>query len=172
MKALSWFPTLRLVLVLVLWFVVTLLIVGWGYTSAQLARASARGVYDSAEEGIRSRLEERYVGIERIDILYAGTNSFDGSRPQVWYVIAEVRARSRADGSSLGENGCDAPGSFFLQTEEGWVWVPEGAFPQIVGFWMDMFGMAGPGQSTPSTDWDPAQPAKFCTGYLPGSEGE
>jgi hypothetical protein len=172
MKGLRQSPTLRLVLVLLLWFPVALPIVGWSYTSIQLAHASARGVYDSAEEGMRSRLQEQYEGIEQIDVLYAGTNSFDGSRPHIWYVIAEVRARSRADGSSLGENGCDAPGSFFLQTKEGWVWMSEGWFPQSVGFWMDVFGMAGPGQSTPSTDWSPSQPARFCTGYLPASEGE
>jgi hypothetical protein len=104
---------------------------------------------------MRSRLNEHYTGIKRIDVLYAGPNSFDGTRPHIWYVIAEARAASRVDGASLGHQGCDAPGSYFLQTEEGWVWVPEGAFPGIVGFWMDVFGMAGPGLSTPSTDWPP-----------------
>jgi hypothetical protein len=51
---------------------------------------------------------------------------------------------------------------FFLQTKEGWVHMPEGAFPGFIGFWMKVFGMAGPGQSEPSTDWAPGQPAKFC----------
>ena len=55
----------------------------------------------------------------QVKILYAGTNSFDGSDPHIWYVIAEVRASARSDGSELGHNGCDAPGSFFLQLKDG-----------------------------------------------------
>jgi hypothetical protein len=77
-------------------------------------------------------------------------------------VIAEVRAASRKDGLPLGHNGCDAPGSFFLQTREGWVHVPEEAFPEWIAMWMDVFDMAGPGQSTPSTEWAPRQPSRFC----------
>jgi hypothetical protein len=122
----------------------------WIYTSIQLSIARSKGVYPSAEYGMKSMLEESYIGISRIDIRSAGPNSEDGSNPHVWYVIAEVRADSRADGSSLGRNGCDASGIFFLQTKDGWVYVSEGAFPGIIGSWMKMFGMAGPGQSTPS----------------------
>ena len=81
-----------------------------------------------------------------IKILHAGPNYRDGSRPYVWYVIAEVRAAARADGSPLGHNGCDAPGSYFLQTREGWVYVPEGAFPEWISNWMDAFHLAGPGE--------------------------
>ena len=134
----------------------------WGYTSAQLALAHARGVYATAEEGMRSLLDRGYVGITRADIRYAGPNSFNASQPHVWYVIAEVRASRRRDGSLLGARGCDAPGSFFLGTKQGWVHVPEGAFPQFVGFWMSVLGLAGPGQPTPSTDWDPSAPRRFC----------
>ena len=55
-----------------------------------------------------------------------------------------------------------APGSFFLQTKQGWVHVGEGAFPTFVGRWMKIFGMAGPGETTPSTDWAPGQSKRFC----------
>jgi len=134
----------------------------WIYTSSQLAMARSNGVFPSAELSMRALLEKGYKEISSIDILYAGTNSFDGSKPYIWYVIAEVRAASRADGSKLGHQGCDAPGTFFLQTREGWVHLPEGAFPEWIGFWMNVFGIAGPGQSTPSTDWAPSQPSKFC----------
>jgi hypothetical protein len=107
-------------------------------------------------------LDENYMPDRDVKILYAGTNSFDGRRPHIWYVIAEVRASARADGSEMGRNGCDAPGSFFLQTKEGWVHVPEGAFPGFMGFWMDVFDMAGKGQAAPSTNWVEGQPAQFC----------
>jgi hypothetical protein len=45
---------------------------------------------------------------------------------------------------------------------KGWVHVPEGAFPEFIGFWMEVFGWAGEGQSTPSTNWAPDQPGRFC----------
>lgn len=132
------------------------------YTAAQLASARAKGVYATAEQGMLARAEKYYSADRDVKILYAGTNSFDGSQPHIWYVIAEIRASSRADGSSLGPSSCDEPGSFFIHTREGWVYIPEGAFPGFIGFWMDVFGWAGEGQSTPSTDRAPDQPARFC----------
>ena len=134
----------------------------WVYTSAQLSIARSKGVYETAEQGMRALVDKRYTPDRQVKILYAGTNSFDGSKPYIWYVIAEVHASARADGSSLSEDGCDAPGSFFLQTKDGWVHVPEGAFPGFIGFWMGVFDMAGPGQSEPSTTWASDQPEHFC----------
>jgi hypothetical protein len=134
----------------------------WGYTSLVIANASRDGIYTSAEQGMIDRLDRSYSPDRKIKIIQAGPNSFDGSNPFIWYVIAEVRASSRADGGALGRNGCDAPGSFFLQTRQGWVHVGEGAFPEYVGMWMKVFGMAGEGQSTPSTEWAPGQSSQFC----------
>ena len=141
------------------------LIVGvcsWIYTTTQLRIARSKGVYASAEQGMLAMVDEHYPADRDVKILYAGTNSFDGRQPHIWYVIAEVHASSRADGSELGHNGCDAPGLFYLQTKEGWVFVPEGAFPEFIGFWMKVFDLAGEGQSTPSTDWAPDQNPRFC----------
>ena len=135
---------------------------GWCYVSSVVARALSHGVYPTAEEAMRQFLEKNYIDITRIDILSAGPNSFDGSNPHVWYVIAEVRASRRADGSDMGENGCDAPGSFFLQTHEGWFEVAEGAFPGLLGHWMSDFGLAGPGQSTPSVRFANRPTDKIC----------
>ena len=135
----------------------------WLYTTIQLELARSRGTYSSAEAGMLARTEKYYSADRDVRILYAGTNSFDGSKPYIWYVIAEIHASSRADGSQLGRNNCDAPGSFFLQTKDGsWIHVPEGAFPGFIGFWMDVFGKAGEGRSTPSTNWAPDQPSRFC----------
>ena len=134
----------------------------YAYTVAQLNVARSKGVYTSAEQGMLSMIKDHYSTDRNVKILHAGPNSFDGSRPYVWYVIAEVRATTRADGSELGHNGCDAPGSFYLQTKDGWVFVPEGAFPEFIGFWMKVFDLAGEGQSTPSTDWAPDQNPRFC----------
>jgi hypothetical protein len=134
----------------------------WLYTRLQLDHAHSKGVYDSPETGMLSLIDKNYRPDHETKILYAGTNSFDGSKPFAWYVIAEVHASARADGSSMGKNGCDAPGSNFLQTKEGWVFVPEGAFPGFMSIWMDVFNMAGPGRSEPSTNWAAGQNSRFC----------
>jgi hypothetical protein len=139
-----------------------LVIVSWGYTQVQLARYSAERVYASPEEGMLALIDTYYPPEREVKMVYAGPNSPDGNRPYIWYVIAEVYASVRADGSAMGNNGCDAPGSYFLQTKEGWVHVPEQAFPELIGFWMDVFDLAGVGASTPSTDWAPGKQGMFC----------
>jgi hypothetical protein len=130
------------------------------YTVVQLNIARSKGVYETAEQGMLSQVDQYYPADREVKVLYAGTNSFDGSKPYIWYVIVEIHAAERADGSEMGHNNCDAPGSFFLQTKEGWVHVPEGAFPTFIGFWMDIFDLAGEGQAAPSTNWAPDQPWK------------
>lgn len=134
----------------------------WYYTNAQLAHARSDGIYSSAEEGMMALVDQYYPADRDVKILYAGTNSPNGRSPHIWYVIAEVHASSRADGSPMGSNGCDAPGSFFLKTKQGWVHVPEAAFPEFIGFWMKVFDLAGEGQSTPSTNWPDGQPNQLC----------
>ena len=131
----------------------------WVYSASQLALAKDEGIYSTPEEGMLALAQKSYSTDRRVKILSAGPNSFDGSQPHIWYVIAEVRASSRADGSEMGSNECDAPGSFFIQTKEGWVRVSEGAFPEFIGFWMKVYGWAGEGQSTRSKTWAPGQ---FC----------
>jgi hypothetical protein len=149
-------------LLIVLGVGVVVVILSWAYTTAQLAHARSKGVYPSAEQGMLALVGQSYPPDRDVKILYAGTNSLDGSKPHVWYVIAEVHASLRADGSELGSNGCDAPGSFFLQTKEGRVHVPESAFPGFIGTWMEVFDLAGPGQAEPSTTWADDQPNVFC----------
>ena len=147
---------------IVLGILIAIVPASWVYTSIQLNIARSKGIYSSPEQGMRSMINKAYTADRNVKFLYAGTNSFDGSNPHIWYVIAEVRAAARADGSDLGPDGCDTPGLFFLQTREGWMHVSEGAFPVFVGGWMKVFGMAGEGNPTPSTNWAPDQPAQFC----------
>jgi hypothetical protein len=133
------------------------------FTTVQLNAARVQGWYASPEQGMVARAEQYYSADRQIKILHAGPNSFNGSKPFVWYVIAEVHASARTDGSELGPNGCDTPGNFFLQTKDGnWVYVPEGAFPGFMAIWMEVFGWAGEGQGTPSTNWAPDQINQFC----------
>jgi hypothetical protein len=118
----------------------------WSYTTSRLELARREGIYPTAEEGMRTMIARDYVGLQKVEIEYAGPNAFDGGSPHVWFVIARVWADSRADESPLHEMGYDYPGSFFLHTREGWVHVPEGVFPEFIGFWMPVFGWAAPAE--------------------------
>jgi hypothetical protein len=131
-------------LLIALGILIAVVPLSWIYTTIQLNNALSKGVYDTPEQGMQALAEKYYTADREVKILYAGTNSFDGSKPHIWYVIAEVRASARADESELGSN------------------VSEGAFPTFIGFWMKVFDMAGEGQSTPSTNWGADQPAQFC----------
>ena len=132
---------------------VGLFALSWLYTKLVIANARADGEYASAEEGMMALMDKYYPPDREVKIFYAGPNENDGGNPYVWYVIAEVRASARADGSQMGLNGCDNPGTFFLQLKDGnWVHVPEGMFTTFMTSLLDVFDMAGEGQSTPSTD--------------------
>jgi hypothetical protein len=134
----------------------------WLYTNMVIRNARADGVYPSAEAGMLALMDKHYPPDHEVEIFYAGPNDNYGNNPYVWYVIAEVHASARADGSELGRNGCDNPGTFFLQLKDGsWVHVGEGFFTTFMTSWMKTFDLAGEGQSTPSTDLLHG-PTQFC----------
>ena len=111
------------------------------YTTLQVEIAKRAGVYPTPEDSMRALIAESWVGVQRIEIEHAGTNSFDGSHPHVWFVIARVWAEGRSDGKPMSSAGHEGAGSLFLRTEDGWVHVPEGFFPELVGLGMELFGM-------------------------------
>ena len=113
------------------------------YMVATLERAKREGVYATPEEGMRLLANRSWHDVERVEIEYAGPNAFDGSNPHVWFVTAKVWAASRGDGKPMSPRGYGAAGSFFLRLEDGWVHVPEGAFPQFVGLLMRLFNYWG-----------------------------
>jgi hypothetical protein len=132
---------------------VGLFALSWLYTKLVIANARADGEYASAEEGMMALMDKYYPPDREVKIFYAGPNENDGSNPFVWYVIAEVRASARADGSQMGLNGCDNPGTFFVQLKDGkWVHVPEGMFTTFMTSLLDVFDMAGEGQLAPTID--------------------
>jgi hypothetical protein len=113
------------------------------YAIRQIESAKRQGVYTTPEEGLRHLIEESYRGIERIEIHRAGIASFDGRLPHVWFVTARVYAAARGDGKAIDEGEYDLPGSYFLHVNDGWVHVPEGAFPEWVGRAMARFELYG-----------------------------
>ena len=112
------------------------------YTVWQVESAKSRGIYSTPEDGMRASMSG-YSGVERVEIEYAGTNSFDGSNPHVWFVVARTYGHDRSDGEVFGEDESIGGGSFFLRVENGWVHVPEGTFPEFVGFGMHLYGVYG-----------------------------
>lgn len=138
---------------IVVGIVIGYIALSWLYTTIVVSRARADGVYPSAEAGMMSLMDKHYAPDHEVIISYAGPNEVHGKKPYVWYVIAEVRASSRADGSEMGHNGCDAPGTFFVQLKDGnWVHIPEGFYTTFMTSWLETFDLAGEGQVTPSTD--------------------
>lgn len=135
--------------------VLFVLSLSWVYTTAQIADARVKGVYPSAEDAMLALIDRSYRQPDDVQIIYAGTNSFDGSDPHVWYAIACVWGGTRHDGTPVGSarHIYDQPGMYFLALPEGWVFMPEGDLPELVGFWMKVFGLAGAGSSTPSHNW-------------------
>ena len=111
----------------------------WLYTMAQLEAAKRQGIYDTPEDGMRTLLKQGWPDAERIEIERAGTNSFDGSHPHVWYVIGRAWLPAK-DGREFRPQGYGG-GSFFLRVDEGWVHIPEGFFPDVIGVLMEWFGM-------------------------------
>jgi len=115
----------------------------WLYTKSQLAVAKSRGIYESPEAGMLAMIEKSYGDISQATIEYSGPNSPNGKLPHVWFVVARVYADHRADGKPVGNarTKYDYPGSFYLKTKAGWVFVPEGAFPVFIGRMMEVFGI-------------------------------
>ena len=71
-------------------------VMGLIYTTIVLTLVRVKGVYPSAEAGMQALIERGYVNPDQVEIIYAGTNSFDGSDPNVWYVLACIWGGTRA----------------------------------------------------------------------------
>jgi hypothetical protein len=130
-------------LLLVLQFTPILAVGSWAHMTLTLEAARREGVYATPEEGMRAQIEESWIDIQRVEIDRAGPNARDGSQPHVWFVTARVWAARRWEGQPLSARGYDLAGSFFLRLHDGWVHVPEGQLPRLVGRLMTLYGYEG-----------------------------
>lgn len=157
---------LRVVLIVlgVVAFALGLIAWSWYFTTSRLnASAQSIGVFSSPEEGMLTLVHSGWSGIQEARIVHAVPETALGGGPHVWYVIACVWAKSRADGSSVGSptHDFDAPGNYFVDTHEGWVLIRGDFSPLIVGFWMKIFGLAG--DDRPQVIFDPStQSTPMC----------
>lgn len=115
----------------------------WMYTTIRVESAKAQGIYPSPKEGMLALIHQRYQGIQKVEVDHEGTNYLNGSNPHIWYVTAKAWADTRSDGTPLHADGYDWPGSYFLRVDNGWVDMPEGAFPEMIGLGMKIFKIYG-----------------------------
>lgn len=114
----------------------------WIYAVSQLALAKNEGIYATVEEAVVIRNSQGWGGAEVVGLenVRASVNQHDGSQPHVWFGGARVYLDRVPQGWDRTEY---SSGSYFLRVKEGWVHVPEGAFPEFIGWVMELYGMEG-----------------------------
>ncbi len=108
------------------------------YSKTELSRLRRGRLYASPVEGMIDKISKDYQGIERIEIVSAGSEYFD----DLWFVVANVWAERRLDGGGFEERDYDNPGSFFLEVEGGWAFVPEGK-AEVIAFGKHLLRLKG-----------------------------
>ena len=117
-------------------FTITILIVGaffiatWVYSAKQLQALRGQEVYVTPEKGAQELIARYYSGVNKVEIVHAGREIFE----ELWFVEVRVWAAKRYDGKGFSNRDYDNPGWFFLHVQNGWIFVPESKFPEIVAF--------------------------------------
>jgi hypothetical protein len=114
----------------------------WVYAASQLALAKNEGIYASPEEAILARNSQGWGGasVVKIEDVQASPNNHDGALPHVWFGGATVYLDRVPEGWNRSEYSA---GSFYLHVRDGWVHLPEGAFPEFVGWVMELYNLEG-----------------------------
>lgn len=110
----------------------------WIYAASQLALAKQRGIYPTPQEAVIGN-SQGWGGAEvvRIEDVWAEPNRQD-AQAHVWFGGATVyldRVPQGYDKTSYSS------GSYYLRVREGWVHVPEGAFPDFIGWVMELYNL-------------------------------
>jgi hypothetical protein len=136
----------------------------WFFTTTRLNAARSLGIFPSPAEGMLALIQPGYTQIIEARIMTVMQETAPGGGPHVWFVTACVWADSRVDGSKVGSAryDFDFPGSYFVNTPEGWVLMPETSMPLFVGFWMDVFDLAGDHTAQPYRDPAAGQSRSVC----------
>lgn len=132
----------------------------WLFTTSRLDASAQRfGVYPSPTEAMMTQVRDNWVGIQEAWIRDAEPEIALGGGSHVWFVTACVWADERADGSQVGSktHDFDFPGSYFLETKDGWVPMSE-VSARFVGFWMKVFDLAGDGGGGQIIHSNPSKP--------------
>ena len=109
------------------------------HSKLQLTILHSKVAYPTPEEGMLSLVHNNYNHIQKVEIVHSDRELFDN----LYFVEAHVWAYSRSDGKGFRSRDYDNPGSFFLRMQDGWVFVPEGKFPEVIAFGMRLFNLSG-----------------------------
>jgi hypothetical protein len=120
----------------------TFFLCSWIYAASQLTLAKNEGIYPTVEQAIIQKNSRDWGGAQVVSIedVRASVNQHDGSQPHVWFGGARVTLDRVPQGRDRNEY---SSGSYFLHVREGWVHVPEGAFPEFIGWVMELYDMEG-----------------------------
>jgi hypothetical protein len=132
----------------VLLVLVPLIVVGpLVYTKSQLALAKRGGIYATPKEAVIAHLNRDWGGAQvvRLEGLYVTPNWSDGRLPHVWFGGANVWLDRVPTG--YNRDNYQSAGSYYIQVEEGWIHVPEGAFPGFIGRMMELYKLEGAGSA-------------------------
>jgi hypothetical protein len=114
----------------------------YAYAARQIALAKNRGVYPTVEEAVIGTYNHPYKEAQVVRIGIQGCGPIDpgGRVPFVWFCTARVRYDRVVEGHDWSTA---LAGSYFLHIRDGWVFMPESAFPAFVGSVMARHHMEG-----------------------------
>jgi hypothetical protein len=115
------------------------------YAASQIAQAKSRGVYPSPEEAFAASMPApgwTYQGARMVNLtnVQCQVNDRLGRLPFVWFCMGVMHYDRIPSGHTSMES---SPGGYVLNVSGGWVWMPEGAFPELVGRIMEKYHMEG-----------------------------
>ena len=114
----------------------------WISATSTLALAKNNGIYPTVEEAVIVQANQGWGGakVVRVENVHAGPNRRDGSQPHVWFGGATVYLDRVPEG---GKRTSYSTGSYYIHVREGWVFVGEGAFPEFIGWVMELYVLEG-----------------------------
>ncbi len=123
----------------------------WAYAASQLAMAKSSGAYPTVAEAVIGYNNTGLGDAKVVSITNIKTspNRRDGSQPYVWFGTATVKLDRVPTGLSRSSYFA---GSFYIHTRAGWVFMGEGAFPEFIGWVMQLYNLEG------ARDYRPGNP--------------
>jgi hypothetical protein len=111
------------------------------YTFAVLSLARGQGVYASPQAGVAALAQKNHPTYPNLEILNAGPIRLDGSSAHIWYITW----RACLAANTLGDRpDCLGGGNYYIHARDGWIFVGEGYFPELLGFFMQILGLSAP----------------------------
>jgi hypothetical protein len=113
----------------------------WAYAASRLTLAKNEGIYSTVEEAVIERNSQGFGGADvlRIEDVWAKPNN-NSTQSHVWFGGGTVYMNQVPEGYSWDHYSA---GSFYIHVREGWVHIPEGAFPEFIGWVMELYNMEG-----------------------------